>query len=296
MTLNRFFYIAIIFVLCSCASPVEQKSINGSSATSLLPDLNLDNGIEVVTWNIENFPKLGQRTIDSVFNIITNLNADIYCLQEISNRNSFQDLVDELIEYDYVISEDTDFLNLVVLYKKNKFIVRSQSSLFTDSMYEFAYRPPLRIEMTYTGENSIDFTLINMHLKCCDNGYNRRISSSEILYNYLKSSVESGIVNHIVVGDWNDDISDSYSQNSFNIFLEDQNSFKYVTYENALSNSNIHDSYPSYPSFIDHIMISSDLFKEDENGDVQTIRLGDYIAGYDEIISDHRPVVWRFTP
>ena len=117
MTLNRFFYIAIIFVLCSCASPVEQKSINGSSATSLLPDLNLDNGIEDVTWNIENFPKLGLRTIESLFNIITNLNADIYCLQEISNRNSFQDLVDELIEYDYVISEDTDFLNLVVLYK-----------------------------------------------------------------------------------------------------------------------------------------------------------------------------------
>ena len=71
---------------------------------------------------------------------------------------------------------------------------------------------------------------------------------------------------------------------------------KEVQYENALSNSNIHDSYPSYPSFIDHIMISSDLFEEDENGDVQTIRLGDYIAGYDEIISDHRPVVWRFTP
>ena len=105
-------------MLFSCASPVEQKSINGSSSTSLLPDLNLENGIEVVTWNIENFPKLGQRTIDSVFNIITNLNADIYCLQEISNRNSFQDLVDELVEYDYVISEDTDFLNLVVLYKK----------------------------------------------------------------------------------------------------------------------------------------------------------------------------------
>ena len=97
MKLNRFFYIVIIFVFFSCASPVEQKSINGSSSTSLLPDLNLDNGIEVVTWNIENFPKLGQRTIDSVFNIITNLNADIYCLQEISNRNSFQDLVDELI-------------------------------------------------------------------------------------------------------------------------------------------------------------------------------------------------------
>ena len=79
MTLNRLFYIVIIFVFFSCASPVEQKSINGS----LLPNLNLVNGIEVVTWNIEFFPKQGQRTIDSVYNIITGLNADIYCLQEI---------------------------------------------------------------------------------------------------------------------------------------------------------------------------------------------------------------------
>ena len=298
MTLNRLFYIAIIFVFFSCASPVEQKSINGSSSTSLLPDLNLVNGIEVVTWNIEFFPKQGQRTIDSVYNIITGLNADIYCLQEIYNINSFLNLADDLTEYDYVISDDTDYLNLVVLYKKNDFLVRSKTSLFTDSMYEFASRPPLRLEMTYTGENSMDFTLINMHLKCCNDGYNRRVQSSDILYEYLKNSIQLGFVNHIVVGDWNDDISDSYSQNSFNVFLDDQDSFKYVTYENAHSSSNTYDSFPGFGSgsFIDHIMISSDLFEEFETSDVQTIRIGDYISGYDEVISDHRPVVWRFTP
>jgi hypothetical protein len=163
-------------------------------------------------------------------------------------------------------------------------------------MYDFASRPPLRIEMTFTGENPIDFTLINMHLKCCDNGFNRRVSSANILYDYLNSSIQAGVVNHIIVGDWNDDISDQYSENSFNIFLDDTENYKYVTYENANSGTNIHDSYPSYPSFIDHIMISKDLFDEAENGDVQTIRLGDYLSGYDQIISDHRPVVWRFTP
>ena len=298
MILIRFFYITCIFLFFSCASVVEKEDIDSNSSTSLLSDLNLDNGIEVVTWNIEFFPKQGQRTIDSVYNIITSLNADIYCLQEIHNINSFKNLAEDLIEYDYVISEDTDYLNLVVLYKKNKFVVRSQASLFIDSMYEFASRPPLRLEMTYTGENPIDFTLINMHLKCCNDGFTRRVQSSEILYEYLKNSVQLGYVNHIIVGDWNDDISDSYSQNSFNIFLEDQDAFKFVTYENAHSSSNTYDSFPGFGngSFIDHIMISSDLFEEFENGDVQTLRLGDYISGYDEIISDHRPVVWRFTP
>ena len=291
-------YFLFLYIFISCASPVKQEESNTSNSTGFLPDLNLVNGIEIVTWNIENFPKLGSRTIDSVYNVITSLNADVYCLQEISNRNSFQELTDRLIDYDYVISDDTDYLNLALLYKKNDFIIRSKSSLFTENMYEFAYRPPLRVEMTYAGENPIDFTLINMHMKCCDNGYARRVSSAQILYDYLKSSIESGILNHIVVGDWNDDISDNYNQNSFNIFLEDQDNFKYVTYNLAHSSSNVYDSFPGYGSgsFIDHIMISSDLFEEYEGGDVQTIRLGDYLAGYDEIISDHRPVVWRFVP
>lgn len=298
MILIRFFYITCIFLFFSCASVVEKEDVDSNSSTSLLPDLNLDNGIEVVTWNIEFFPKQAQRTIDSVYNIITSLNADIYCLQEIHNINSFKNLAEDLIEYDYVISEDTDYLNLVVLYKKNSFIIKNQSNLFTDYEYEFAYRPPLKLDMTFIGgDEPFDFTLINMHLKCCDNGYYRRLASAELLYNYLNSSRASGVVNHIIVGDWNDDISDDYSVNSFNIFLEDMDNYKYVTYENAHSSSNFYDSFPSYPSFIDHIMISEDLFNEhNSSGDVQTIRLGDYITGYDPIISDHRPVVWRFIP
>ena len=140
MILIRIFNLVYIFLFfSSCASVVENENVNGNSSSSLLPDLNLDNGIEVVTWNIEFFPKQGQRTIDSVYNIITGLNADIYCLQEIYNINSFLNLVDELIEYDYVISDDTDYLNLVVLYKKDNFVVRSKASLFTDSMYAVSY-------------------------------------------------------------------------------------------------------------------------------------------------------------
>ena len=293
--MKNIFTLCTLYLIFSCANPVEKETLN-TPTESLLPNLDIENGIEIVTWNIEQFPKLGQRTIDSVASIITSLNADIYCLQEISDLSKFIDLVEILDGYSYVESNATEYLNLVVLYKNNQFLVRNQSDLFTDSMYDFASRPPLRIEMTFTGENPIDFTLINMHLKCCDNGFNRRVSSANILYDYLNSSIQAGVVNHIIVGDWNDDISDQYSENSFNIFLDDTENYKYVTYENAHSGTNIHDSYPSYHSFIDHIMISKDLFDEAENGDVQTIRLGDYLSGYDQIISDHRPVVWRFTP
>ena len=113
----------------------------------------------------------------------------------------FLELVEMLDGYSYIASDDTDYLNLVVLYKENQFIVRSQQSLFTDSVYEFAYRPPQRIELTFLGETPFDFTLINMHLKCCDDGFDRRVASASILHEYLNSSVNSGIMNHIVVGE-----------------------------------------------------------------------------------------------
>ena len=142
-----------------------------------------------------------------------------------------------------------------------------------------------------------------LSLFAADRGYmadvevEKILDFEEALHGYLTS--EKGELEQQIntTGDWNDDISDDYSVNSFNIFLEDMDNYKYVTYENAHSSSNFYDSFPSYPSFIDHIMISEDLFNEhDSSGDVQTIRLGDYITGYDPIISDHRPVVWRFIP
>ena len=98
-------YFLFFYIFISCASPVKQEGNNTNNSTGFLPNLNLANGIEIVTWNIENFPKLGSRTIDSVYNVVTSLNADVYCLQEISNRNSFQELTDRLLDYDYVISD-----------------------------------------------------------------------------------------------------------------------------------------------------------------------------------------------
>ena len=41
----------------SCANPVEKDSSDNSSET-LFPDLNLEKGIEVVTWNIEEVSKI----------------------------------------------------------------------------------------------------------------------------------------------------------------------------------------------------------------------------------------------
>ena len=51
------------------------------------------NSLDVITWNIENFPKNGQQTIDSVAVIIQSLDADVIALQEIMNVSDFNNLL-----------------------------------------------------------------------------------------------------------------------------------------------------------------------------------------------------------
>ena len=59
--------------------------------------------------------------------------------------------------------------------------------------------------------------------------------------------------------------------------------------------SNSNWSYPTWPSHIDHLLITNELFDEyGNNGSaVETIKLDDYFSSwyaYDNNVSDHRPV------
>ena len=100
------------------------------------------------------------------------------------------------------------------------------------------------------------------------------------------------------------DVNFHYLQASNKLFVSAQVSNNYkgsgldsvMVLWKGVSSSNTADTIRLLDDGTEGDMISKDLFDEFSNGDVQTLRLGDYISGYDEIISDHRPVVWRFTP
>ena len=56
-------------------------------------------------------------------------------------------------------------------------------------------------------------------------------------------------------------------------------------------------SFPNWPSHLDHILITNELF--DNNSYIETIRIDDFMDGgfseYDQNISDHRPVAIKLT-
>ena len=57
-------------------------------------------------------------------------------------------------------------------------------------------------------------------------------------------------------------------------------------------------SYPTYPSHIDHILVNDNLYDQVLYYESLTVIIEDYVGFnfYQNNISDHRPVVWRFVP
>ena len=138
------------------------------------------------------------------------------------------------------------------------------------------------------------FCLINNHLKCCSGSDNeeRRRDASERLKDYIDSNLDDEMV--IVLGDYNDDISDEYSyDNVFWNFVEDSNHYRFADMAIA-KGSNYYWSYPGkrYLSHLDHILISNELFYKHQT--TVTIRPSFCQSDYLEKGSDHRPVMAVF--
>ncbi|MCF6237783.1 MAG: hypothetical protein L3J79_03055 [Candidatus Marinimicrobia bacterium] len=278
-----------------CAEPVESQIPAGPQ----IPSIDDSARISIVTWNIENFPQLGSRTIDRVGLIMDSLDADFYCLQEIQDKSALETIVDDLPQYSVIISDETSYMHLATVYKQDFFLPVFTENLFENNDYNFAGRPPLLVSFLYEQDGVEQvLNLINVHMKCCNDGIERRHQASAMLQDYLTTKMATGDSNFVIPGDWNDDIydADQSGEYSFAAFLTDPDNFYYVTDDLAASGSAQNASYPSYPSFIDNILISRSLFDEYIGSEVRALRLDEVFSDYNSVVSDHRPVLWSFTP
>ena len=82
--MNRILIVVILAILfISCA----KNKVIDSSTSSL--SFGTDETLDIITWNIEWFPKQNDRTIDYIIELIDSLNVDVIALQEIGNKDSF---------------------------------------------------------------------------------------------------------------------------------------------------------------------------------------------------------------
>ena len=120
----------------------------------------------------------------------------------------------------------------------------------------------------------------------------------------LNQKINLSEKNVIILGDLNDELTDQEQDNVFMNFISQTCEYLFVDMIIAEDNTSSQWSYPSWPSHIDHILITNELFDEYEKEPslVQTIHLQEYFDGgwidYEKYISDHRPVGLRlvFSP
>jgi len=255
---------------------------------------------DVVTWNIENFPKNDEVTMSYVADILEAIDADIFAVQEISDLEAFQYTIDNLINYDAYYTTN-EYQNLAYVVKSSEVQVSAHYEIYTGISYPSPFtKPPFVIEFTYM---NTDFALINNHYKCCGDGIldlddlgdeeTRRYYASVLIKDYIDTNMADKQV--IVVGDLNDVLTDSVENNVFQAFIDDSDNYVFADMEIAQGSSS-NWSFPNWPSHLDHILITNELFDEldNANSSIETIKVENYLSNgwseYDTNVSDHRPV------
>jgi len=278
--LNKMWKILFLLFLISC---VDDTSTN--STTEINPE-----NLNIMTWNIESFPKTNQ-TIGYVAQIINSLDVDIIALQEITNQSSLIELANSLNgNWDYSFYSNDSWGLAYLINTDNISVIQNPYSILQQYDYEFAGRPPYVLEFNYNNQNII---LMNIHFKCCDGSEQRRIDASYYLDNYISNNLYSD--NVIVLGDFNDSLIDD--ENVFDVFLNKPQDYTFADYPMSQQNNEwAYWSFPTYPSHIDHILISNELFDEYQNEEstCSTLLVDQNFANYnsyDDNVSDHRPVI-----
>jgi len=281
----------IIFILLISSQFLSAQNLNNLS-------FGTDTTFEVVSWNIEWFPKNGQTTANYVETILTNLEADVYALQEIDDTTLLKQVVANIPGYECYF-KSTYYGGLGYVYNSNTVQINDKYEIFTAQPYWNAFpRSPQVLELTFMNK---DYVIINNHFKCCGDGTlnindpndeeNRRLQAIMLLEQYIDLLFDNERV--ILVGDLNDILTDPPADNIFYAILN-STSYMFTDWTIALG-SNANWSYPSWPSHLDHILISDELIPDflKPNSSTETIRIDDFMNSwnqYDFNISDHRPV------
>ena len=296
----------ILVSLSSCSDSHKSHTPVTDNPFSVAP-VGTDSTLEVMTWNLEHFAKVGNATVDHVVNVVEGLDVDVVALQEIESANLFQRVVDNLDGWDgYRPSSAYGGMNLAYIYRTDGLMEVTATYEILAGESRPLPRRPLVLEGTIGGQ---PYVIINNHFKCCGDGQldtgddwdeeNRRYDACQLLEQYVNNHFADRRV--IIVGDFNDELADPAEHNVFQNFLAQPDQWLFTDLPIAQNEGDLW-SFPSWPSHLDHILINSNTFEDFAATEalVGVMPLQSYLSGgwseYDAEISDHLPVLARFMP
>ncbi len=220
------------------------------------------------------------------------MGVEIIALQEIESDGYFNNLIGQLDGWSGFKSNSASYdIDLAILYDTEEITMITEYEIFENDWYAFP-RSPLVFHCVWDGNEII---IINNHLKAFGGAENedRRKDACEKLENYIQTNHPNDEV--IILGDMNDELTDPNSSNVFLSFINNDENYQFADVSIATGSSS-NWSFPTWPSHLDHILITNELFTafDQPYSLCQTIIVEDYLQGgwqeYENDISDHRPV------
>ena len=295
-------------------------------------EIPISRTLDVMTWNMEFFgstiPTFGptdvQLQLQNAARLIDSVHADVIAVQEISDENLLQQLVDMMPGYARICSDrfsysfngpdpsfpeqkvcfiyNTAVIKLVeerVLFEELYDAARSGASTPLDaypsspSSFWSSGRLPYMITVDATVEGVTErVQLVNIHAKsgAASADLIRRRFDSQALKDTLDQYYPNA--NIIVLGDYNDDVDESIGggESTYSPFVQADN-FRVVTA--ALSEAGLR-SFITQDNVIDHMTISNELYDEYIPGSTALVIPFNFIQNYASTTSDHLPMFSRF--
>lgn len=294
-----FFGVRILFLfvfgraLVSCNKEIVPPSVDEVKTFSACVTSGASSSFEIVTFNAGGFPRDGYKSVDAMASLIKAIDPDVVAFQEIASVSDFDRFLKLLPGWTgYINPTNNDDWDLAYIFKTSEIEVRPESEklLFVDDKWAFP-RSPHEMMIKHKS-SSRELFLINLHLKCCggSDNENSRKSASVKLKSYIDASRSNQ--NVIVLGDFNDEIlSLSSSENPFLNLVNDSENYRFADMKIA-KGSTLWWSYPSYPSHIDHMVVTNELFSTIDTTFV--IKVSPCFPSYESVLSDHRPLEARF--
>lgn len=287
--------IAILMILGGCGKNTVLPPHGDSDVVVFGTDTTFD----VVTWNLREFPWLGETTVEALAQLIPLLKADVIAFQEINSYAPFNELAGILPDYDAYISNATSSYRLAYLVNNKTVQVEDNYTIFNSDSNPFP-RPPYILKAKW---NEQEYYVIDNHLKAYGDNYIdesddwdeevRRRLACEMLDEYI--SAELGDKKVIVVGDFNDQIAEPATYNVFMSFINKPAEYQFADMPIAQNPTYSTVSYPASSSHIDHVLITNELFDSFAEADstCRSILVEEWFgswSNYSGQISDHRPV------
>ncbi|EIA07806.1 endonuclease [Flavobacterium frigoris] len=314
--------------------PCADKFQQSGSDLSISKDKTLD----IATWNVAwfgdetNSPAAGKTDSDAiqkeaVKNILQTLDADIYAVEEVSDDTLLAQMVSEMNDYSYVLSEATSYPNdasgpkqKVGFIYKNKTVEAVSTKVLLETIHPYynggdnsalANYPDAdksrffasgRLPFMLTANVTIDgnkkqINIIDLHARANTSGdaqgkYDMRKFDVEVLKDTLDAQYPNA--NLILLGDYNDDVDQTVSDvpttiSSYAAYVNDATNYFIPT--KSLSDAGFR-SYVTYENMIDHITLSnelSDLYIPES----ARVHYEFYSSDYTKTASDHFPVSVR---